>query len=184
MFFHFPNGITGPLNGIPNRLFIKCLPIRAEILIVLQRAIPFLGIRSPLFHPDLITTIPQMSLPWFCALLSQQSHLFLICAVLTYNDSKINLHKNCRIPKNCQCKWLLISLSAPGTLAKSSLLPEKFLFYMGMIVSIVLPNVLRNVCFTWVWLYRLCCPVLYLHSVKIIFSRLQSFTEDFVIRRY
>ena len=32
-----------------------------------------------IFHPDLIATVPQMSLPWFCALLFRQSHLFLIC---------------------------------------------------------------------------------------------------------
>ena len=33
------------------------------------------------FHPDLIATIRQKCLLLFCALLSQQSHLFLICAV-------------------------------------------------------------------------------------------------------
>ena len=67
-----------------------------------------------IFHPDLIATVPQMSLPSFCALLSQQSHLFLICVVLTYNDSRIILHKMCQILKNYQCNWLLASTSDPG----------------------------------------------------------------------
>ena len=40
------------------------------------------------FHPDLIATILQRCLLPLCALLFQQSHLFLICVVSTYNDSK------------------------------------------------------------------------------------------------
>ena len=59
-----------------------------------------------IFHPDLIATIPQTYLLSLCALLPQQSHLFLICVVLTYNDSRKDLHKLFQIPKNCQCKWL------------------------------------------------------------------------------
>ena len=45
-----------------------------------------------------------MSHPKFCALLSQQSHLFLNDEVLTCNDSRKDLHTPCRIPRNCQCK--------------------------------------------------------------------------------
>ena len=42
----------------------------------------------PTIHcPDLTATIPQMSLLSLCALLFLQSHLFLICVALTYNDS-------------------------------------------------------------------------------------------------
>ena len=41
-----------------------------------------------MFHPNLIATILQMSLPSLSALLFQQSHLFPICVVLTYNDSR------------------------------------------------------------------------------------------------
>ena len=59
----------------------------------------------PTIHcPDLIATIPQMSLLSLCALLFRQSNLFLICVVLTYNDSRIVLHRICQIPRNCQCK--------------------------------------------------------------------------------
>ena len=48
----------------------------------------------PTIHcPDLIATVPQMSFLLLCALLFHQSHLFLICVVLTYNDSRIMLHK-------------------------------------------------------------------------------------------
>ena len=94
-----PNGITGPLNGIPEPPLIWCLPIRQEILNVSQIAVTFHGIR-PLFSlPDLIATIQQTYLPWLCALLSQQSHLFPICVALTYNDSRIVLHRTCQNSK-------------------------------------------------------------------------------------
>ena len=77
-----------------------------------------------IFHPDLIATIPQTYLLSLCALLSQQSHLFLICVVLMYSDSKKDLHRLCRIPRNCQCA----SYRAPITFASSVVFPEKFLF--------------------------------------------------------
>ena len=59
------------------------------------------------FRPDLIATIRQKCLLVLCALLFQQSHLFFICVVSTYNDSRKDLHRLCQIPRNCQCKWLL-----------------------------------------------------------------------------
>ena len=61
----------------------------------------------PTIHcPDLNATTPQRYLLLLCALLFQQSHSFPICVVSTCNDSRKNLHKLCRIPRNCQCKWL------------------------------------------------------------------------------
>ena len=51
------------------------------------------------FHPDLIATIRQRCLPLLCALLFPQSHLFLICVVLTYNDSRKYLHKLCKFQR-------------------------------------------------------------------------------------
>ena len=48
--------------------------------------------------PDLIATIPKMSLLSLCALLFLQSHLFLICVALTYNDSRIIPRKTCLAP--------------------------------------------------------------------------------------
>ena len=45
-----------------------------------------------------------------------------------------------KIPGNCQCKWILISSSASRTSLGSSGSPEKFLFYMGRIVTTELPN--------------------------------------------
>ena len=54
-------------------------------------------------YPDRTAKAPQMSLLLsLCALLFQQSHLFLICVVLTYYDSRIVPRKTCQIPRNCQ----------------------------------------------------------------------------------
>ena len=95
---------------------------------------------ATIFRPDLIETVPQMSLPWFCALLSQQYHSSQNGEASMYNDSRIVLHNICRILGNSQCKWLFVSSSASRTFASSSVFPEKFVFYMGMIVSTVLPS--------------------------------------------
>ena len=57
-----------------------------------------------------------------------------------YNNSKIILRKTCQILRNCQCKGLLASLSAPGNSVGSSGFPEKFLLDKGKIVSIGWPN--------------------------------------------
>ena len=115
------------------------------------------------FHPSLIATILQAYLLSLCVLLFQQSHLFLICVVSTYHDSRINLHKPCQIPRNCQCKWRWASYSAPRTSFGSYGLHGSY-------------------CFTWVRLYPLRSQVLYHHSVPRIVSRFTSFTENFVIR--
>ena len=92
-----------------------------------------------IFHPDLIATIQQKSLLQLCVPF-QQSHLSLNGEVLTCNDSKIDLHRLCQIPRNCRCKWLLVSSSAPRTFVSSFLFPEKFWFCTDMIESIELPN--------------------------------------------
>ena len=72
-----------------------------------------------------------------CARLFRQSHVFLICVVLTYNDSKI-------IPGKFEGIVSVNDLWFPrrlqGTSLGSSGSPGKFLFYTGMIVSTVLPN--------------------------------------------
>ena len=70
--------------------------------------------------PDRTATAPQMSLLTLCVLLNRQSHVFLICVVLTYNDSRIILYKICPNQGNCMCKWLLVSLSTPRTSLSSS----------------------------------------------------------------
>ena len=81
-----------------------------------------------------------MSLLVLCALLFRQSHLFPICVALPYNDSRIVLHKTCQILRNCQCKSILASSSAPGTSLGSSGSPGKILICIRMIVSTVLPS--------------------------------------------
>ena len=72
--------------------------------------------------------------------LFRQSHLFLICVVLTYIDSRIIPRKTCQNPRNCQCKWLLVTLSAPRTSLGSSGSTGKILVCTGVIVTNVLPS--------------------------------------------
>ena len=70
-------------------LFIRSFPICQEVVDILQIAMAFHGISPTVFHPDLNATVQQTFLLLHCLPLSQQSHLFLICVVLTYNDSMI-----------------------------------------------------------------------------------------------
>ena len=85
--------------------------------------------------------------------------------VLTYNDSRKDLHKLCQIPRNCQCN----DFRLPARLKE--LLQALFCF-------------LRSFRFTWVRLYPLSSQVLYHHSVSMTMSRLTSLTDDIVIRSY
>ena len=117
------------------------------------------------FHSDLIAKIQQMSLLSLCGPPFLQSHLFLICVALTYNDSRITLHRTCQILWICQCNWLLVSSSARETSVGSSGFLEKFLFCMGKI-------------------FPLCCQVLYHNGVSMIVAGLTFFTKNFVIRGY
>ena len=96
------------------------------------------------FHPDLIATCLLL----LCALLSQQSHLFLICVVSTYNESRKDLHKLCQIPKNVSVNdfRLPIRLQEPHY----SLL-----------------CLLRSFCCACAGLYPLCCQILYHHGISI-----------------
>ena len=92
-----------------------------------------------LSRPDCNSTadVPSFTLR---AALSQQSHLFPICVVSTYNDSSKDLQKLCQIPKNCECKWPQASYSAPRTFANSFVFPEKFLFCADTTGSIGWPS--------------------------------------------
>ena len=101
---------------------------------------------------------PQMALLSHYVWLFRKSHFFLVCVVLTYNDSRIIPRKTCQIPRNCQCKRLLVSSSAPGTSLGSSGSPGKFLCYTGMIVSTDH------------------------HGKSMIVSRFSFFTENVLIR--
>ena len=111
----------------------KCLPIRQEILNVSQIGVTIPWNPPTIGYADRTAIAPQMSplLPF--GLLFQQSHLFPICVALTYHASRKNLHKICHVPRNYQCKWLLVSSSAPETSLSSFGSPGKFLFYMGRI---------------------------------------------------
>ena len=95
----------------------------------------------PTIHcPSQIATAPQMSPLLLCELPFQQSHLFLFCVVLTCNDSKKIPHRTWKIPRSCQCKGHLVSLSAPGTSLGSSGSLEKILLCTGRTAATVLPN--------------------------------------------
>ena len=91
-----------PKNGIPNRL--SCFSPQKAYLECFadNNNIP----QNPptVFHPDWTAIAPQMFLLSLHVRLILQSHVFLICVVLTYNDSRKILHRTCQIPCNCRCK--------------------------------------------------------------------------------
>ena len=68
--------------------FIWCLPIRQEILNVFADGSNIPWNPPTIRHPDRTAIAQQMSLLSLCALLFRQSHLFLICVVVTYNDPR------------------------------------------------------------------------------------------------
>ena len=96
----------------------------------------------------------------------KQSHLFPICEVSTYNDSRISLHRFCQIPGKCQCKGPLVSTSAARTSASSFLFAVKFSFYTDMIEYMELPNLVPR------------------YSVSVIVSRFTTLTEDLLLCCY
>ena len=112
------------------------------------------------FHPDLIATILQKCLLSLCALLFQQSHLFPICVVSTYNDSRKDLHRLCQIPRNCVNDfrfpiWLQEHLQAPLCF-------------------------LRSWCFAQIRLDPLGGQVLQNDCISTFVSRFTTFTENIV----
>ena len=132
-----------------------------------------------IFHPDQIATVPQMSLLSLYALLSQQSHLFPICVALTYNDSRIVLHRMCQILRICHYKWLLVSSSAPGTSLRSSGSPDKSLFCTGCIVTTELPNLVPQQRIDGYYVihslhWELCDPQLWNHQNFPLWVRLSQ----------
>ena len=157
IFDHFSKRYYLSVKGQSEWPFIWCLPIRQKILNVSADNSNIPWNPPTIRYPDGTAIAPQMSLLSLCALLFRQSHLFLICVVLTYNVSRIILHKTCQIPRNCQCKWLLVSSSAPGTSLSSCWSPVKFLFYTGRIVTTELQNLVPQ--------RRIgdCCVIHFLH---------------------
>ena len=91
--------------------FVRSVSIRQEILNVSQIGWAFHGICHQ-FSSRLDCNNTAEVLPLLCAVLYRQCYLFLICVVLTYNDSRKDLHRLCQVPrKNCQCKMTLGFLS-------------------------------------------------------------------------
>ena len=95
----------------------------------------------PTIHcPDLIAAIQQMSL--FHSAHCSLSNPMCFRTVWRWRamiPGKF-FTRICQIPRNCQCKWLLVSSSAPGASLGSSGSPEKSLFCTGRIVTTELPN--------------------------------------------
>ena len=106
--------------------FVWSLSIRQEILNVSQIGFTFHRICPPIFIQTWLQQYHKCPFS-HSAHCSQLSHLFPICVVLTYNDSRKDLHRLCQIPRNCQYKWLYTSHSAPRSFARSFVFPEKFL---------------------------------------------------------
>ena len=146
-------------NGFPKRLLYEVFPSD-------KRFVCFADSSSnpwnppTIFRPDLIPRILRECLSSFCELFFQQFHLFLICEVLTCNDSRIIPREIFQIPENCQCKWLLVSTSAPRTFASFS----------GFLVKIRLDP--------------LGGQVLHHDCTSMIVSRFTTFTVNFVICCY
>ena len=151
-----PNGITGPLNGIPNRLSYGDFPSDNRSWIFRRWQWHSMESAHHSLSRPACNGTADVPLSLY-ALIFRQSNLFLICVALTYNDSRIIIHKFCQIPRNCQCKWLWVSSSAPGTSLGSSASLEKFLFCTGMIGTTELPNLVppRRV--------DECCVIHFLH---------------------
>ena len=111
--------------------FVWCFLIRHEILNDSWIAATFHGIRPPFVTPDCMQWHRKCSFFHSAHCSFSNPICFLICVVSTHNDSKKDLHRLCQSPRNCQCKRLLASSSAPGTL---------FLFCTGWTVTTQLPS--------------------------------------------
>ena len=141
-----PNGITRPSNGAPNRLSQGVFPSDMRSWMFRRCGIPW---NPPtMFHPDLIATVPQMSLNSAHCSLSNPICFRSVRCWRTMIPGKV-LANICPILRNCQCKWLWVSTSAPRTCASSSVFPEKFFFYIGRIVSNVLPKSCTTTAYSW-----------------------------------
>ena len=114
--------------------------------------------------PDLVATAPQMSLLSLCAPLFRQSHVFLICVVLTHNDSRIIPRKTCQNFQELSV-WMTF-----GFLVGSRNFNRLLLGLLG------------SFCFARVGLSPLGCQIVYHNSVSMIVSGFAFFTENFVIR--
>ena len=115
------------------------------------------------FHSDLIATIQQRCQPLLCSLLFQQSHLFPICVVSTYNDSKRDLHKLCRIPRIVSVNDFRLPIRL------QELLQAPLCF-------------LRRFCFARIRLDPLGGQVLHHDCISTIVSRITTFTENCATR--
>ena len=109
------------VEGRSDPPFIWCLPIRQKILDISQIAVTFHEVRA-------LQCNSTADVPSLYALLFQQSHLILICVVLTYNDSRA-------LPNSKES-----SVSAPGNSPSSFGSPGKFLFCTGRTVTTRLLN--------------------------------------------
>ena len=90
-----------------------------------------------IFHPDLITTVPQT----YFTLRTALSAISFVCDLCGVDVQWFQERSSQDLPTLgiCLCKWLLVSSLVPGTLASSFRFPEKFLFCTATTRSIEWP---------------------------------------------
>ena len=136
-----PNRITGPLNGVPNRLSYGDFP--SDKRSWLFRRYRWHSMESAHHSLSRSDCTQHHKRPFFdsthCSFC--QSHLFLFCVALTYNDSRIIPRKTCQNFQELSV-WMTFGFSRrlQGTSSGSSGSPGKFLFYIGRVVTTVLPS--------------------------------------------
>ena len=128
IFNHCSKRYHWSVKGRSDPPFIWCLPIRQKILNISQIAVTFHRVRAPFFTQTGLQSTSTADVPSLYELLFQQSHLFLICVVLTYNDSRALANSK------------ESSVSAPGNSPSSFGFPGKFLFCTGRTVTTKLLN--------------------------------------------
>ena len=132
---HEPNGTIGPSDGSPKRLsygvshqtrYLEC----------------FSKIGKAICPPTLVQTRLQDNSRGAFLYSARCSFSNRICfrSACCTTDSRRDLHKLCRIPRNCQCKCLLASHRAPRTFATFIEFPEKFWFCTDTTGSIGWPS--------------------------------------------
>ena len=114
-----PNAMFGPLSGSPNRQVFSHLPGGLRHFTD-DNDIPWN--QPTTFRPSRIATVPQTPFRFFFVLISQKCHSSQNGEALMFNDSRVDLHKFCTIPRNCQCKCL------SAWLEKLFLIPEEIWF--------------------------------------------------------
>ena len=121
--------MIGPLNGSPNRLFVRSFPVGQEVLDISQIGITLYWIWPPSFIQTWLWQYCLKYFLWLVERLSQRCHLFRINEVLKCCDSMTDLHMLSQIPSSCVCFQPLVCATAPRILTNFSPSHVKSSFY-------------------------------------------------------